>query len=511
MRRSLSYRACGLVLATGLLVTTAACSGAGDRKASSGKAPDRVTLALRNDVDTFDPFTSAGESGAKQMFDAIYDTLVRVGTSGGEVSVRPSMAKKWSVSADTATFTLRDGLTCGDGTPLNASGVARSLRHVADPKTGASASSRIFGPAGVKEIRADDAAHTVTIDLKAPFTYLLQGLAAGAYIVCPSALDDVKSLASRPAPTGPYTLAEARRGERYVLKRRDTPVVDGADLPAEVHLRVVGDDTTRANLVSTGQVDIAPVLGRDAQRLRGASEPVAGPAALASALLFNQAPGLPGANKNVRAALARAVDPVSYAKAATYDLSEKSDTMYTPNMDCYRKANGKLSPAYDPAAAKAGLAAAGYGPGGKRLTIRLIGIETQNSGPDLLADSLRKLGVNVKFLKGNLSQAINTVFGTGDWDVMVFPYESVMPVPSVLVNQIGLAGGIENADYTRLVAQAAGEKGERKCELWGRAEASLLTNVDVRPLVWSHSNWFANGLTFDANYFHVDTRTIRGK
>jgi hypothetical protein len=47
--------------------------------------------------------------------------------------------------------------------------------------------------------------------------------------------------------------------------------------------------------------------------------------------------------------------------------------------------------------------------------------------------------------------------------------------------------------------------------LWSDAEAALLENVDLKPLVWTNAAWFTNGLTFDANYFYVDTRTIRGE
>jgi peptide/nickel transport system substrate-binding protein len=320
MKRPLSHRA-GLLALVGVFVAAASgCSDSGGDTTASGEVPDKVVLTLRNDVDTFDPFLSQTESGAKQVFDAIYDTLVRIGTSDGKVTVKPSMATKWDVTPDSATFTLRDGLTCGDGTPLSASGIAESLKHMADPETGAGSATRVFGPAGVDTITSDDAANTISIKLKAPYTLFLQNLAAGAYIVCPSALKDLKTLAGTPASTGPYTVAKLQRGESYVLKRRDTPVVAKADLPAEITMRVVANDTTRANLVDTGQVDISSLLGRDAERLKGKGDPIMGPAALSTALLFNQAPGLPGADKNLRTAFAHAVDASAYAKAATYGL-----------------------------------------------------------------------------------------------------------------------------------------------------------------------------------------------
>lgn len=509
MSRSFTYRTLSVAVSLGLFAAVSACGdGDSNESTAAGEVPETVSIVMQNDVDTFDPFLSQAGGGAKQVFDALYDTLVRVSQaeSDGDVVVEPSLAEEWEVSADSATFTLREGLACGDGTPLTATGVAESLKHLADPDTGAPSTSRVFGPAGAKEITADDEANTVTIELNAPFTYLLEGLSVG-YIVCPSALEDLETLAGTPSPTGPYTVSKLERGERYLLERRDDlVVVDEADLPAEIELRVVADDTTRANLVETKQVDVAPVLGRDAERLKGSLEPIIGPSALASSLIFNQSDGLPGADKEFRTSVAQAIDPAAYAKASTFDLGEPIDTVYTPNMDCYDEANGDLTPALDVDAAAAGLEASGYQ--GKE--IRVVGVDFQNSGPDLVADSLRKAGLEVDVFQGNLSQLIDIIFGSGDWDVFVYAYEVVMPLPSWLVNQIGLVN-IANEDYNRLAEEAAAATGGDGCDLWSAAEAALLENADLKPLLWTNTAWFTNGPTFDANYFYVDTRTIRSQ
>ena len=44
------------------------------------------------------------------------------------------LAEKWRVGATSASFTLRRGVTCSDGTNLTASGVARSLSRASDPR-----------------------------------------------------------------------------------------------------------------------------------------------------------------------------------------------------------------------------------------------------------------------------------------------------------------------------------------------------------------------------------------
>lgn len=60
-----------------------------------------------------------------------------------------------------------------------------------------------------------------------------------------------------------------------------------------------------------------------------------------------------------------------------------------------------------------------------------------------------------------------------------------------------------------MVDEAAATQGGEQCALWADAEAALLENVDVKPLVWSNAAWFANGLEFEAKYFYINTRTIR--
>lgn len=504
-----------------LAVTLGACSpqtGGTDKPA--GETPgasegiEKVSVIMRNDVDTFDPFTSAAEAGAKQFFDAAYDTLVRIEATETSSDLVGSMADSWELREDGGSFQLKSGLTCGDGTAIDAEGVAKSLNHLADPATGAPYASRVFGPDGLKEIAVDNDANTIDISLNAPYSFLIEGLSQ-AYIVCPTVFDDIASLDTKPAETGTYVVESISRGESYTLKSRESVVFDSAKLPATLELRVVEDDTTRANLIETSGADIGSVLGRDAERLTQNHEQTDGLAYLADGLLFNQNEGLVGADAEIRRAISLAVDSASYAKAATFDLGRPVDTMYTPNMVCHTDANGKKATGFDLDAAKKVLADAGYGEGGETLKVRLLGIETQNSGPAYIADALRNAGIEVELNSGTFEQALGVLFGTGDWDLVVFPYPGPTPVPSALVNQISGSpaeslnvGNVQNADYNRLVAEAAQATADAQCGLWAEAEAALLENVDVKPVLWSNAAWFSNGYSFVADFYKIDTRTI---
>jgi peptide/nickel transport system substrate-binding protein len=510
--------ACVAGVAAGSLLIAACGSDSNSAKpASKGGALTSVSMILASDIDTFDPHKGVMERGSRQLADAVYDTLVRIDSSAAPGTMKGSLAESWDVTASSATFKIKSGLTCGDGTPLTASGIAKSLQRIANPDTGTPYGNRVFGPGGAKEIKADDAASTIAITVNKPYSDLLFGMST-AFIVCPNGLEDAEALAQKPAETGPYTLTKSKRGDSYTLTRRDkdAAVEELESMPKQITLRVVEDDTTRANLLGTGAVDITPIEGRDAERLKKQFKVVEGMTYLPDALLFNHNTGRAGADPALRKALAQAVDAASYAKAASGDLGKPIRTMYTPNMECYTDKNESLTPAFDLESAKADLKAAGYGPGGKSLKLRVIGFDTQLSGPEYIADALRKLGIDVSMTQGTLGQLIDIVFGTGDWDVMVYQFDILQLSPYGLVNQISYAygktlngGGVQNAEYDRLALEASAAMGDERCALWEQAEAALLGSVDVKPLQWRQVAWFhKSDVKFDANAYIVNTRTI---
>ena len=102
--------------------TSTALSGKGPK--GSGPAPDAVTIAIRRDIDSFDPHTSLGDSGAQQAFLFLYDSMVHRSADG---EILPGIASAWEMSPTKGVFTIRDGLTCADGTPLDAAAVAASF------------------------------------------------------------------------------------------------------------------------------------------------------------------------------------------------------------------------------------------------------------------------------------------------------------------------------------------------------------------------------------------------
>ena len=525
MRKTFSVVAAAALLSAAVT----GCSTGGATAPSSGvasdHAPSSVTIAVRGEPGTFDPYKSLLGNGASQAFDAVYDTLVRSKIRSGDEPVSgdpvtPALASSWKVTGDSVEFALKDGLTCADGSPLTASDIADSVKRFADPKFAAQDAITVFGPAGMKSATGDDAANTVTVTTKAPHASLLSGLSS-VYIICPKGIADDGKLATDPnlGASGPYTMTASKSGYSYTFtKRPDDAAIDNPDqLPDEIVLRVVGEDATRANLLESGDVDIAPVLGSNAKRLEATRKPIVGAPSIAHTALMNQHDGHATQDKRVREAVSYAIDAASYTQAATFGAGKPSTTLYTPNTDCYTAENAALGRDNDLAKAKELIAEAGYGPGGKPLTLNVVGWNDQKDGIEYAADALRQLGATVTARTGTQDQVVGILFGKGDWDVVMVPMDQTKYSPlsaAVFVSDaFGPSlnvGGIANKEYDKLAAKADQTPGTEGCKLWGQAEAALLNNADVKPLTWMLINWFANdGLTFDATYLWVDSRTIR--
>ncbi|MCD9153895.1 ABC transporter substrate-binding protein [Aeromicrobium duanguangcaii] len=508
-----------VVLGTVAVMALSACGGeAKGSNGAAGEVPESIVMDLRNDIDTFDPAISSSDQGSMQLFEALYDTPVRQDHETGGVS--PAMATTWDVTPTKIVFTLRPDLKCSDGSDLLPSDVAKNMQRLADPESGSPFTGRLFGPGGAKSIVGDDDADTLTIEVNQPHADMLESM-TNAFVVCPRGLADLEGLGTAPQGSGPYKIASMKRGDEYVLEAWDSPAITDEDaVPPKITMRVVTSDSTRANLFETGATDIAAILGRDNERLVRKHDPIQGKAFGADAISFNERPGRPFADERLRRAVAHAVDPEGFTKAASFGLGEPTRTFITENMNCHTPENGEVTPQFDLDRAKAELKAAGYGPGGKELTIKMLGYDVQNSGPEYLADAIRQLGVKVDITSGTQAQAAGTIYADNDdWDLIVYPYQTAVRTPFPMATKMSSVygeggalnwGRVKNAKFEALVKdKLSSVEGDERCALWGQAEAALLERVDFVPLMVPVANYFTDGLTFEAGYRVVNLRSIR--
>jgi len=509
----------------------AGCTGSSTSGGNSDKVVKGGTFvaAISTDPGNMDPQKAADvTTNALDYF--AYDSLINLDEKGNPVS---QLATKWTSTATTATFTLRDDVTCADGSKLTAALVKRNFDWIKEPKS----QSAVIGsglPDGAYTTAADETKHTFTITMKKPFSFLLTG-AGLVPIVCAKGMDNRKLLAHGVQGTGPYRLAQSVAGDHYTFAvRKDykwgpggaTTQTDG--IPDKVTFKVVQNPTTGVNLLLTGQLNALDVAGPDRKRLAGHGfyefKTPGGPLDF----FFNQAAGHPGADEKVRRALALAVDLPQLIKVVTEGSGTAPEdlTVNQPQPCQVPTVAGNL-PKHDVEQAKQLLDEAGWKAGaggvrtknGAKLAVKLLyvnGTPSQDAGMELTRNWWKAIGVDVT-LKGVGANVVSqTLFtNTGGWDVGALGI--AVSYPSQLVGFLSgptaPAGqnfsGIKNADYDRLVKQAAGTVGDKACRLWADAEKALFAKVDLLPVSVTTAYSFGNKTKYRFGNLGIEPTSIR--
>ncbi len=499
-----------LLLAGAILVT----AGAGS--AAVAAPTGTFTMVLNADPGNLDP-QSGVASSLFQASQFAYDSLVSVAADG---SIKSQLATDWKVDGTTVTLTLGEGITCSDGSPLTATDVVANLDYLGNPDN-KNALGATYYPAGATA-KADDATRTITITLAAPAPFVLNGL-SNIPIVCASGMADRTKLASTTAGTGPYVLSEAVPGDHYTYTVRDGytwgpngATTDTAGMPATVVLRIVENPSTAANLLLTGDVNAAAVIGPDAQRLEQQNLFAVDTNALLGEMWLNHAEGRSTADAAVRMALTQSVDLTQLQQVLSGGAGAPPTTFATlAPVACPGDSITAALPAFDATAAGAALDAAGWVAGadglrqkdGKPLSVTLLhdtsAGTTGQAAAELATQEWSALGITVvdKATTGPATQ--EALFSTGDWDVAWVALNVSSPdqlVPYLSGPAVAAGGanfsGITNADYDAGVKAASAKPGTDGCPDWLGAESKLVAAADVVPFANTVVKTFGNGAEF---------------
>ena len=506
-----------LVVISGVQLLVLACGQSSPSTSSSSGGGSNfgpnTTLAVRVEGpwDNFDP-TGAGNLPKLQLTAALYDRLV---WEGADRKVLPYLATSWQVSPTTLKFNLRKGVTCSDGTPLTPTAVAQSFDHllgISNSKTKSSASTGEFG-GGPFSVSADDAAGTFTLTLGTPFGEILDSLALGldTMVICPKGLAP-NALANAAFGSGPYTLVSQDKATGATMKLRQdwTWGPNGRSakgLPGTLNYKIITNDTTAANLLLTGGLDIARIQGADVKRLL--ADTTIGSYKVGSyytnPLWMNTEPGHPTAEVAVRQAIATAVSPDAYNQAAYGGLGTVTTSLWATNAPCFSSQTAQYVPKTDLAKAKQVLAAAGYttdssgklSKNGQPLKINLIGSTEQGAGPEYVDTQLTQLGMTVNFVNTDHVTYSGSWLQPGKFDVLV-PGIAGDLVGGYIASYTGTdppAGRdfsrLHDSGIDSLIQKAESELGAQACADWTQVQLSFLKNYYFRPLSAQNFYWFS--------------------
>lgn len=217
-----------------------------------------LIIAENETPENLDP-ANATNSTVNQLLVGVYDALLQF--EAGDTTVSPQLASDWSVSEDglTYTFTLREGVTFHDGSPLTAEDVVFTLDRL---QAAGGAVLNDMGPYASAQAPDD---RTVVLTLDAPFGPFMSALSR-IYIVSKAQVephmgdDNARGwLAVNSAGSGPYTVSTYRPTEVVTLTAYEDywGGWDG-DHVTEVVFRYIAEPSTQLALLKAGEVHIAP-------------------------------------------------------------------------------------------------------------------------------------------------------------------------------------------------------------------------------------------------------------
>jgi peptide/nickel transport system substrate-binding protein len=525
VRRSVLTTAAALSAAA---VSVAACSSGGSSSgpsagansstggSSSASQPvasgQAATVILPSDPGSLDPdLTSLSVTLQADMF--LYDSLINFTPSG---KVESNLASQWSGTATTASYTLKKGVTCSDGSALTASTVAANINYIGNVKN---ASSRIsvWVPPGATAT-GDDATGVVTVKSPVADPFLVSDVGS-TEIVCGNGMKNRGLLKEGADGTGMYTLTSAVPGSSYTLTLRKGynwgpggVTSETAGVPATVTLKVVSNMTTTANELLAGQANIGEVVGPDTQRMTGVySQAVYAPL---GELWFNEKAGQPTADVAVRTALTQGLQLSQLGQVLTSGTGKPATGLVAPALSpCKGNTVGSNLPAYSQSAAKSALA-------GKNLSLAVYYPTSLGTGASAAAELLQQtwsqLGVKVT-LHGITDAQLDSeiVAGTAAWSAALIPLGLTSPTQLVpFVSGATPPKGtdfayINNAAYTAAVTKASSAVGQAGCPDWNAAETALFKNVDLVPFVDSAITTYAKGANFQLSQGSIMPSTIR--
>lgn len=250
----------------------------------------------------------------------VYNTLVTFDPHGYP-KVIGDLAKSWTVSANglTWTFTLHQGVTFHDGSPLTSADLKASWDKMIFPPDGV-VSPRKGEYEFIKSITAPDP-YTVVFELHYAAASFLTGIAHPAnFIYAKKYLDqDINYYKQKTMGSGPFKLKEYVRGASIELERNANYWKPGFPYMDGVKYFIIKDDGARAKSIRSDRIDVefrgmAPAEVEGIQNQMGDKVIVARPGQPGHWGVVPNVDKKPFDDERVRKALSLALDRYDMAK-----------------------------------------------------------------------------------------------------------------------------------------------------------------------------------------------------
>jgi oligopeptide transport system substrate-binding protein len=432
----------------------------------------------------------------------LFESLVAI---DGELNVVPAAARRWSVSdgGRRYSFELRPELRWSDGKPLTAHDFVFAWRRNLLPETGAGLASQLYPLAGAEALHqglADDVErlgvraagdHQLEVELTAPVGHFLYVLASPIAFPQPAhalqrraeGAGDAQSWVSN----GPFMLAGWSRGRHLDLTRNPYARRAAGDLR---DVRIIFG-TPEDDFARQGSLDLLRCEDRPDQ-LEGHPGVTVSVQYLNTFLLGFACAHAPFDRPAMRRAFAQAVNRELLVEQVWKGLQQPArGGVVPPGMPGH---SPEISPPFDPAAARAALAAAG----GCSAPISLAALPGLGATPEFLRDAWRAhLGVDVAVHKDVGVEELLEGVANGRFQLAIFGWDLDFPEPADILRTLFYGAspvnyfGWRNARFDALIdAAVALSASDERLALFHSAD-KLLVAEEVAALPLYHTRSYA--------------------
>lgn len=438
-------------------------SESGNTLSGTPTAGGSVVVGMTQDLASLDPHTET-DAGTRDVVFNLYEGLVKPASDG---SLAPAVAESYEISDDAKVyaFTLREGITFHDGSPVTAEDVKYSIDRCAEIQGESSAFSML------SEVLIKDE-KTIEVVLKEGYSEFLPVLTLA--VIPESNSDPVKN----PIGTGPFKFSSYTPGRNLVLEKYDGYWQEGVPSLDQVEFKVTPDVDTAFMELQAGTIDILKYLtAAQAQSLNDDFAIVEGSMNLVQGMYLNSGYE-PLSDARVRQALCYAVDRQAINEFLFAGKSHIVGSHMIPHMSKYYEAAAETVYSYDPAKAKELLTEAGYGDGFD-LEITVPSSYSQHvDTAQIIVDGLSQIGVRATIRQVEWSTWLSEVYQGGDFQATVIGFDGTL-APSDWLNKYESTSGknfmhYSNPEYDEIFKQAFNTVNEEeKAELYKKAQMIL--------------------------------------
>lgn len=448
-----------------LAQSAALCLGtwaAGPAQARSTRRAVVINMAL--EPDSLDPTMAAAAAVGEVTHYNVLEGLTRIEENG---AVAPLLAESWSVDGTGRHYhlRLRQGVRFHDGAAFDAAAVRFSFERAVAPSATNKARKALFD--NIASIGTPDA-HSVVLTLHHPDPQLLFRLGEGPAVMLHPAT--AAQAATRPVGTGPYQVAQWRRGHGIELAQAPMYRQAARLRMHQASFRFLHDPLAQNAALRSGEIDVAfNFATQTVRRFQDETgyQVLIGASTGKGLLALNQRRA-PLNDVRVRRAITHAIDREGFIRSVLDGRGVAIGSHFSPADAGYLHL-ANMYP-HDPERARALLKSAGVATP-LRLTLALPPAPYAHEGGPVIAQDLARVGIVAELQRLSWEQWLNGPF-KGQFDMTLINH--VEPLDYRIYADPGYYFGYDSPAFRDLVQRhGAADNARERQLLWAELQRQL--------------------------------------